>query len=42
VGAALDAHQVVSACRKALVQRNANPQMIAERALLALRDAAAR
>ncbi len=42
VGAALDAHQVVSACRKALVQRNANPQMIAERALLALRDTAAR
>ena len=27
------------ACRKTLVQRNANPQMIAERALLALHGA---
>jgi DNA polymerase III delta prime subunit len=42
VGPALDAHRVLSACRKALVQRNANPQMVAERALLALRDATAR
>jgi hypothetical protein len=28
-------------CRKALVQRNANPQMVAERALIALREAVA-
>ena len=27
-------------CRKTLVQRNANPQMVAERALLALHEAA--
>lgn len=39
--ARLEAFRAVHACRKALVQRNANPQMIAERALLALRDAAA-
>lgn len=36
---ALDANRELSACRKALDQRNANPQMIAERALLALQDA---
>jgi hypothetical protein len=35
----LDAFRVVCACRKALVQRNANPQMVAERALFALREA---
>ena len=33
----LQAHAVLSACRRTLVQRNANPQMVAERALLALR-----
>lgn len=38
----LDAHAELSACRKSLDQRNANPQMVAERALLALREAAAR
>jgi hypothetical protein len=32
----LDAARVLSECRQALVQRNANPQMTAERALLAL------
>ncbi len=32
----LEAHRVLSGCRKSLVQRNANPQMVAERALLAL------
>jgi DNA polymerase-3 subunit delta' len=36
---ALDADRELSACRKSLDQRNANPQMVAERALLALRDA---
>lgn len=35
----LAAHAELSACRKVLDQRNANPQMVAERALLALRDA---
>jgi len=39
---ALDAHQVLSACRKDLAQRNANPQMTAERSLFAVREAAAR
>lgn len=34
----LAAHAELSACRKVLDQRNANPQMVAERALLALRD----
>ena len=34
-------HRELVACRKALVQRNANPQMVAERALLTLREAAA-
>ena len=33
----LDAHKALSKCRKDLVQRNANPQMVAERALLAVR-----
>jgi DNA polymerase III delta prime subunit len=37
----LDAFRTLSSCRKALVQRNANPQMVAERALFALREAAA-
>lgn len=36
---ALDAFATVQACRKALAQRNANPQMVAERALLAVREA---
>ncbi|UCE85384.1 MAG: hypothetical protein JSU66_13710 [Deltaproteobacteria bacterium] len=39
VGPWLDAFRVLSSCRKALVQRNANPQMVAERALFALREA---
>jgi len=39
VQAELDAFATVAACRKSLVQRNANPQMVAEKALLALRDA---
>jgi DNA polymerase-3 subunit delta' len=34
----LDAFARLQACRKALAQRNANPQMVAERALLALRE----
>jgi hypothetical protein len=38
----LDAFDTLKACRKSLVQRNANPQMVAERALLALRDATIR
>jgi len=40
--AEVEAFSTLTACRKALVQRNANPQMIAERALVALRDAASR
>ncbi len=40
--AQLDAFQTLAAARKALAQRNANPQMVAERALFALREAAAR
>ena len=39
VGAELDAFRELLGCRKTLVQRNANPQMIAERALLALHGA---
>jgi DNA polymerase-3 subunit delta' len=35
----LDAFDELQACRKALAQRNANPQMVAERALLALSGA---
>lgn len=35
----LTAFTTLHECRKALVQRNANPQMMAERALLALREA---
>ena len=38
--AELQTHATLTACRKSLVQRNANPQMVAERALLALRTAA--
>jgi DNA polymerase-3 subunit delta' len=38
----LDAFDTLKACRKSLVQRNANPQMVAERALLALREATVR
>jgi DNA polymerase III delta prime subunit len=38
----LVAFDVLKACRKALAQRNANPQMVAERAWLALREAATR
>ena len=36
----LQAHSVLAACRKSLAQRNANPQMVVERALLALRTSA--
>ena len=36
----LTADHELAACRRTLDQRNANPQMVAERALLALRDAA--
>lgn len=35
----LDAFHDLQACRKSLAQRNANPQMVAERALLALHGA---
>jgi DNA polymerase-3 subunit delta' len=35
----LDAFATLHACRQSLAQRNANPQMVAERALLAVRDA---
>ncbi len=38
----LDADAALSACRKVLDQRNANPQMVAERALLALHEVASR
>jgi DNA polymerase III delta prime subunit len=38
----LDANAVLSACRKALDQRNANPQMVTEQALLALHEVASR
>jgi DNA polymerase-3 subunit delta' len=38
----LDAHRALAECRKHLDQRNANPQMVAERALLTLREVAAR
>jgi DNA polymerase III delta prime subunit len=42
VGAGLDAFRTLNDCRKTLAQRNANPQMVAERALLALRGTIAR
>jgi len=35
-------HRTLADCRKTLVQRNANPQMVAERALFALHDTVAR
>jgi hypothetical protein len=35
----LSGFRTLASCRKELSQRNANPQMIAERALLAVRDA---
>jgi hypothetical protein len=38
----LAAFSTLQACRKSLAQRNANPQMVAERALLALRATARR
>ncbi|MCH2170007.1 hypothetical protein MK489_04415 [Myxococcota bacterium] len=39
VDTALQTFKTLHDCRKALAQRNANPQMVAERALFALRDA---
>jgi hypothetical protein len=39
--APVGAFATLAACRKALAQRNANPQMVAERALLSLREALA-
>ena len=36
---ALRAFATLQKCRKGLAQRNANPQMMAERALIALHDA---
>jgi len=41
LGPRLDALRTLQELRKALVQRNANPQLVAERALLALREALA-
>jgi hypothetical protein len=38
----LEAGRVLSVCRRNLAQRNANPQMVAEHALIALHDAMAR
>jgi DNA polymerase III delta prime subunit len=38
----LDAFRTLNDCRKTLSQRNANPQMVVERALLALRGSALR
>jgi DNA polymerase-3 subunit delta' len=38
----LEADRALRDCRRALDQRNANPQMVAERALLALREVAVR
>ena len=38
----LDAFLTLSDCRKTLLQRNANPQMVVERALFALRESALR
>jgi hypothetical protein len=37
----LDAYRSLQQLRRELVQRNANPQMVAERLLLGLRDATA-
>ncbi len=39
VQAKLDAFRALAACRRDLAQRNANPQMVAERTLLAMRQA---
>jgi DNA polymerase-3 subunit delta' len=39
VRAKLDAFRALAACRRDLAQRNANPQMVAERTLLAMRQA---
>jgi DNA polymerase III delta prime subunit len=36
----IEAFGTLQSCRKSLAQRNANPQMVAERALLALRESA--
>jgi DNA polymerase III delta prime subunit len=41
VVAHVDAFKVLSRCRRDLVQRNANPQMVAERGLFAVREALA-
>lgn len=41
VGPALEAFDALQRCRRSLRQRNANPQMVAERALFALREAGA-
>ena len=41
VHAKLDAFRALAACRRDLAQRNANPQMVAERTLLAMRQAVA-
>lgn len=41
VGPALEAFAALQRCRRSLRRRNANPQMVAERALFALRDAGA-
>ncbi len=41
VRAELAAFRSLQACRKSLAQRNANPQMVAERALLSLREVSA-
>jgi hypothetical protein len=38
----LDGFQTLTSCRRDLAQRNANPQMVAERALIAVRTAVAR
>jgi hypothetical protein len=42
VRAELEAFRTLSLCRRDLAQRNANPQMVAERALLAVRNAIGR
>jgi hypothetical protein len=38
VGLKLDAFKALATCRRDLIQRNANPQMVAERALIAMRQ----
>ena len=42
VGDDLDVFRTLNDCRKTLAQRNANPQMVVERALLALRESTLR